>query len=98
MNSASGKPKVFALSLAALAWFSVLLQCYLSLQLASQNGKSIGSSPQFFGANPAEVREGPMKGTRVLSAEEDLGRALVEFSSPRSAPTPLSALPRLAIL
>src|ERR1700730_12409327 len=61
------------------------------------NGKSIGSSPQFFGANPAEVREGPMKGTQVLSAEEDLGRALVEFSSPRSAPTPLSALPRLAM-
>ena len=42
------------------------------------NGKSIGSSPQFFGANPAEVREGPMKGTRVLSAEEDLGRSLVK--------------------
>ena len=41
-------------------------------------GKSIGSSPQFFGANPAEVREGPMKGTRVLSAEEDLGRSLVK--------------------
>ena len=42
------------------------------------NGKSIGSSPQFFGANPAEVREGPMKGTRLLSAEEDLGRSLVK--------------------
>ena len=42
------------------------------------NGKSIGSSPQFFGANPAEVRDGPMKGTRVLSAEEDLGRSLVK--------------------
>ena len=42
------------------------------------NGQSIGSSPQFFGANPAEVREGPMKGTRVLSAEEDLGRSLVK--------------------
>jgi hypothetical protein len=42
------------------------------------NGKSIGSSPQFFGANPAEVREGPMKGTRVLKAEEDLGRSLVK--------------------
>ena len=42
------------------------------------NGQSIGSSPQFFGANPAEVREGPMKGTRVLKAEEDLGRALVK--------------------
>ena len=42
------------------------------------NGKSFGSSPQFFGANPAEVREGPMKGTRVLAAEEDLGRSLVK--------------------
>src|ERR1700722_8429599 len=48
MNSASGKPKVFALSLAALAWFSVLLQCYLSLHLASQNGKSIGSGLTVF--------------------------------------------------
>jgi hypothetical protein len=45
------------------------------------NNKSIGSSPQFFGANPAEVREGPMKGTRVLSAEEDLGRSLVKSLS-----------------
>jgi Protein of unknown function (DUF3500) len=45
------------------------------------NGKLIGSSPQFFGANPAEVRDGPMKGTRVLSAEEDLGRSLVKSLS-----------------
>jgi hypothetical protein len=45
------------------------------------NGKLIGSSPQFFGANPAEVHEGPMKGTRVLSAEEDLGRSLVKSLS-----------------
>jgi hypothetical protein len=45
------------------------------------NGKSIAglsSSPQFFGANPAEVRSGPMKGTRALAAEEDLGRSLVK--------------------
>jgi hypothetical protein len=48
MNGASGKPRVFALSLATLAWFSVLLQCYLSLQLASQNGKSIGSGLTVF--------------------------------------------------
>jgi hypothetical protein len=41
MNSASRNNRTFALSLAALAWFSVLLQCYLSLQLASQHGKSI---------------------------------------------------------
>lgn len=49
------------------------------------NGRSISglsSSPQFFGANPAEVRSGPMKGTRVLAAEEDLGRSLVKSLSP----------------
>ena len=47
------------------------------------NGRLIGSSPQFFGANPAEVRDGPMKGTRVLAAEEDLGRSLVKSLSAR---------------
>ena len=41
-------------------------------------GQSIASSPQFFGSNPAEVRNGPKKGTRVLAAEEDLARALLE--------------------
>lgn len=41
------------------------------------NGKSIAGSPQFFGANPAEVRQGAMKGTRVLRAEEDLGYSLL---------------------
>src|SRR5215468_3937216 len=55
------------------------------------NGKLIGSSPQFFGANPAEVRDGPMKGTRVLSAEEDLGRSLVKsFSAEQRAEGVLS--------
>lgn len=41
------------------------------------NGKVAGS-PSFFGANPAEVREGPRKGLRVLAAEEDLARDLLE--------------------
>jgi hypothetical protein len=55
------------------------------------NGQSIGSSPQFFGANPAEVREGPMKGTRVLSVEEDLARSLVKsFSAEQRAEAVLS--------
>jgi hypothetical protein len=56
------------------------------------NGQLIGSSPQFFGANPAEVRDGPMKGTRVLSAEEDLARSLVKsFSAEQRAEAVLSA-------
>jgi hypothetical protein len=40
------------------------------------NGKAIATTPAFFGANPAEVRDGPMKGTRALPAEEDLALAL----------------------
>jgi hypothetical protein len=40
-------------------------------------GMGIASSPQFFGSNPAEVRAGPKRGTRVLSAEEDIARSLV---------------------
>src|SRR5690349_10648918 len=40
------------------------------------NGKVIGA-PSFFGSNPAEVREGPHKGLRILAAEEDLGRELL---------------------
>jgi hypothetical protein len=40
-------------------------------------GKAISSSPQFFGSNPAEVLDGPLKGLRALKVEEDLARELV---------------------
>src|SRR5271165_3530835 len=40
------------------------------------NGKVV-DAPSFFGANPAEVREGPRAGLRVLAAEEDLGHDLI---------------------
>ncbi len=40
------------------------------------NGKVAGG-PSFFGANPAEIKEGPRKGLRVLAREEDLGRELL---------------------
>lgn len=42
------------------------------------DGRVVGSSPQFLGSNPAEVLDGPRKGLRVLAAEEDLGRALLD--------------------
>lgn len=51
---------------------------HVSLHWTCLKGKIIASSPQFLGSNPAEVRSGPQKGTRVLAAEEDLGRALVK--------------------
>lgn len=40
-------------------------------------GTGIASTPQFFGSNPAEVRQGPQQGLRVLAAEEDFARELV---------------------
>jgi hypothetical protein len=41
-------------------------------------GKAIATSPAFFGASPAVVLDGPMKGTRALAAEADLAWALLE--------------------
>lgn len=51
---------------------------HLSLHWTLVAGRAIATTPQFFGSNPAEVRQGPKKGTRVLHAEEDLGRAVVK--------------------
>jgi hypothetical protein len=52
----------------------------------SQNFTLVGSrivdGPSFFGANPAEVREGPRAGLRTLAAEEDLGRDVVASLDP----------------
>lgn len=48
---------------------------HISQNFTITNGKVI-DAPSFFGANPAEVKEGPRKGLRVLAREEDLGRAL----------------------
>jgi hypothetical protein len=45
-------------------------------------GGHVAGAPSFFGANPAEVKEGPRKGLRVLGAEEDLGRAVIQALDP----------------
>jgi hypothetical protein len=55
---------------------------HLSLHWTIVKGEAMATTPQFFGSNPAEVREGPKKGTRVLHAEEDLARTLVKALSP----------------
>jgi len=51
---------------------------HVSLQFTVVNGTLVAASPSFFGSNPAEVREGPKKGLRILGAEEDAARALLE--------------------
>jgi len=54
---------------------------HISQNFTIVNGKVQGA-PSFFGANPAEVREGPRKGLRVLGHEEDLGRTLIQSLNP----------------
>src|SRR6266498_3837167 len=51
---------------------------HLSLNFTLVPGKPVAVTPAFFGANPAEVRSGPLKGLRTLAGEQDLGRALAQ--------------------
>jgi hypothetical protein len=51
---------------------------HLSLNYTLAGDADPTMTPSFFGTNPAEVRTGPRTGTRVLAAEEDLGRELVK--------------------
>jgi hypothetical protein len=62
------------------AWGWRLEGHHVSLRFAIDNGRMlVSSTPQFLGANPAEVPYGygPHTGLRVLAAQEDSARALV---------------------
>jgi hypothetical protein len=50
---------------------------HVSLNFTVVNGSLLASSPSFFGSNPAEVKEGPKKGLRILAAQEDSARTLL---------------------
>ena len=50
---------------------------HLSFNLTLVEGKPISGTPAFFGTNPGEVRDGRLKGLRVLAAEEDVARTLI---------------------
>jgi hypothetical protein len=45
---------------------------HLSQNYTVANGQVV-DGPSFFGANPAEVRQGPRRGLRTLAGEDDLG-------------------------
>jgi hypothetical protein len=56
---------------------------HLSLHFAVNGATAqISSTPAFFGSNPAEVQQGPKKGLRVLGAQEDTARALLDALTP----------------
>jgi len=54
---------------------------HVSLHFTIVDG-AIASSPSFAGANPAEVRQGPQRGLRVLALQEDSARALLMALDP----------------
>jgi Protein of unknown function (DUF3500) len=49
---------------------------HLSQNFTVVNGTAV-NGPSFFGANPAEVRQGPRKGLRALAREDDLGSEVI---------------------
>jgi len=54
---------------------------HLSVNFTIAEGKVVSGTPNFYATNPAEVRDGPRKGLRVLAYEEDIARALVQSLS-----------------
>ena len=56
---------------------------HVSLRFTLVGGSVDVGAPSFFGANPAEVRDGPKKGLRILGYEEDPARALVTALDPQ---------------
>ena len=50
---------------------------HVSIRFTLTSGQVDTGSPSFFGSNPAEVRQGPKAGLRILAHEEDPARALV---------------------
>ena len=54
---------------------------HLSLNFTLDDGKVVSATPAFFGANPAEVRQGPRGGLRTLGDIEDRALRLVQSLS-----------------
>ncbi|MCC6728075.1 MAG: DUF3500 domain-containing protein [Chthonomonadales bacterium] len=50
---------------------------HVSLSFTVVDGRIAASTPQFLGANPAEVPSGPTRGLRALAPLEDMARALL---------------------
>lgn len=63
---------------------------HISLSFTIAKGR-VAAAPTFFGSNPAEVRQGPRTGLRVLAREEDLGRDLMAALTPEQKKTAIVA-------
>jgi hypothetical protein len=68
---------VFGTPSAKDPWGSRVEGHHVSIRFTLVNGQVDTGAPSFFGSNPAEVRQGPKAGLRILAHEEDPARALV---------------------
>ena len=62
---------------------------HLSLNFTLNDGKIVAATPAFFGANPAEVRQGPREGLRTLAEVEDAALRLFQALDPAQQKTAL---------
>jgi hypothetical protein len=58
---------------------------HVSLNFTLQDGKIVAATPCFFGANPAEVRQGSRQGLRTLADIEDRALRLLQALDSRQA-------------
>jgi hypothetical protein len=68
---------IFGTPSSALPWAWRIEGHHLSINFLIMHGKEIAVTPNFFGANPARVLQGPLLGLRILAVEEDLARRLL---------------------
>jgi len=57
---------------------------HVTVHVTVADGRIVGSTPSFLGANPAVVPGGPSAGTRALTGEEALARELLGSLSPEA--------------
>ncbi len=69
---------VFGTPSAKNAWGWRVEGHHIALNFTVVKGDLVSNTPLFFGANPAEVRQGDRKGLRALAGEEDRARDLVQ--------------------
>lgn len=50
---------------------------HLSVNFTLDKGEVVSATPLMFGTNPAEIKDGPKKGTRILPEVEDTAKALI---------------------
>jgi uncharacterized protein DUF3500 len=57
---------------------------HIAIQMMAIDGRVVGSTPSFLGANPAVIPSGPSAGARALTGEETLARDMLLGLSPEA--------------